>query len=86
MPNSISIKSEKVELSAIIPSLKDSNSDKPVTLKQLKSCYSYLALLIKSGNNEVLPLFERLHREIESRKRDHHIKQIAMNVAEEKQN
>lgn len=53
-----------------------------VTMRELYECYNKLACIIKQHGDEYLPLFERVHNEIESRKEKSRMVDIALRVAE----
>ena len=59
-----------------------SKLEEDVTMRELYECYNKLACIIKAHGDEYLPLFERVHNEIESRKEKNRMVDIALRVAE----
>lgn len=56
--------------------------DKEVTMEELQECYESLAQIVKKHGKEYLPLFERVHNEIQMRKKENRLIDIAHRVAE----
>ena len=56
--------------------------DKDVTDDLLEECYVMIARIVKQHGEEYLPIFERLHTEIEERKSRKKLIELAHNVSE----
>tara|TARA_R110000868_G_scaffold1211_2_gene9368 strand:- start:95309 stop:95578 length:270 start_codon:yes stop_codon:yes gene_type:complete len=61
---------------------RETDLEKDVSMRELYECYNKLACIIKEHGDEYLPLFERVHNEIESRKEKNRMVDIALRVAE----
>ncbi|MEP1305097.1 MAG: hypothetical protein ABJK11_11150 [Balneola sp.] len=48
----------------------------------LQECYELMAYIVNKHGDDYLPLFERLHEEIEARKEKNGLLEIAIKVAE----
>jgi hypothetical protein len=57
-----------------------------LSMDELYDCYRTLARIIKKYGKEYLPLFERVHNEIEMRKKENRLLEIALKVADENGN
>lgn len=57
------------------------DQNEELTMEELYECYNSLARIVKKYGNEYLPLFERVHNEIEMRKKKNRLLDIAMDVA-----
>ena len=57
------------------------DQNEELTMEELYECYNSLARIVKKYGNEYLPLFERVHNEIERRKKKNRLLDIAMDVA-----
>jgi len=52
-----------------------------LSMDELYDCYETLARIVKRYGKDYLPLFERVHKEIESRKSENRMVDIAHRVA-----
>ncbi|MBL4679990.1 MAG: hypothetical protein JKY88_04605 [Pseudomonadales bacterium] len=52
-----------------------------VTLELLEECYIFMAHIVKSYGEHYLPIFERLHSEIETRKHQNKMLDTALTIS-----
>ncbi|GAA3643703.1 hypothetical protein [Flavivirga jejuensis] len=72
----------KIQLEKILYLKKENLVDTDITLKLLIQCRNIMAKIIKEHGNEFLPIFIRIEKEIEQKKKDNHFKNKALQIAE----
>lgn len=55
------------------------NTEKEIA--ELEFCYKKMARIVRDYGDKYLPIFERLHEELKSRKKQEEIKSIALKIA-----
>ncbi|HAA13071.1 MAG TPA: hypothetical protein DCE41_15815 [Cytophagales bacterium] len=63
--------------------IKPANDNRPITLDRVRNAYKISARVVHLYGDRYLPLFERLHKELEAMEKKEVLKKIALKVAED---